>query len=93
MISTEISSESGSTRNMDTEKINFDNPFTKHPAEVGMTYIEHALFALSLARNTVLMTMASLIHAFFPFLFVTFTSRKIEQLHELLKKRNSNNSK
>jgi len=69
--------------------VNFRNPFLKHPAEVGMNYTEHALFALSLAKTTLLAALASLVHALFPFLLVTYTSKKINQLHELLKNRNS----
>jgi len=37
--------------------------------------------------------MKELVHAFFPFLFVTYTSRKINQLNKLLQNRNSNNEK
>ncbi len=93
MINTGINTERIGTRNLETEKVNFVNPFTQHPAEVGMSYPEHARFALMLARKTFLMALASLIHAFFPFLFVTYTSRKINQINKLLQNRNSNNEK
>jgi hypothetical protein len=93
MISSEINSQSISTRTLETQKINFVNPFTKHPTEVGMTYIEHTRFALMLSGSTFLMALASLIHAFLPFLFVTYTSRNINRLHEILVTRNSKNSK
>ena len=93
MISTEINSERISRRNLDTERIDFVNPFTKHPDEVGMTYTEHARFALMLSGKTFLMAMASFIHAFLPFLFVTYSSRNINRLHEILANKNSKNSK
>lgn len=89
MIRTGINTERIVREKSKPEVVNFRNPFLKHPAEVGMSYTEHALFALSLAKNTLLATLASLVHAFFPFLFVTYTSKKINQLHELLKNRNS----
>lgn len=66
------------------------NPFTQHPHEVGMSYTGHALFALSLARKTILMSGASLVHAVFPFLFTTYTSRKTALLYETLKNRTTN---
>lgn len=66
------------------------NLLTKHPQEVGMSYVGHAGFALSLARKTFLMTLASLVHAFLPFLFVTYTSQRTKQLYERLKNRTIN---
>jgi len=93
MINTGINTQRIETRNYETEKFNFVNPFTKHPAEVGMTYIEHTQFALMLASKTFLMAISSLIHAFLPFLFVTYTSRNINRLHEIIVNRNSNKSK
>ena len=93
MINTGINTERIGTRNLETKKVSFVNPFTQHPAEVGMSYFEHARFALMLSRKTFLMALASLVHAFFPFLFVTYTSRKIYQTNKLLQNRNSNNEK
>ncbi len=87
MINTGINTDKVKLENQ--EKVNFGNPFTQHPSEVGMSYTGHARFALMMAREAFLMTMASLIHAFFPFLFVTYTSRKIIQLSHLIQKRNS----
>jgi hypothetical protein len=59
--------------------------FTQHPKEVGMTYFQHLRFALNLARLTFAAGFASLLHAIFPFLFVTTTSRITYKLHTLLK--------
>jgi len=61
------------------------NRFLLHPIEVGMTYNQHRKFALMLARRTFTASVASVIHAFFPFLFTTTTSRTIIELYEILK--------
>jgi hypothetical protein len=59
--------------------------FRQHPSEVGMTYNQHRKFALMLAGRTFSASVASLIHAFFPFFFTTTTSRTIIELYEILK--------
>jgi len=64
-----------------------DNLFTKHPAEVNMTYLGHLGFALMLARKTFAASLASVCHAVFPFLFTTYTSRTIYMLNKVLIKR------
>jgi hypothetical protein len=61
------------------------NRFRQHPSEVGMTYNQHRRFALLLARRTFVASLASVVHAFFPFLFTTKTSRTIIELYEILK--------
>lgn len=61
--------------------------FTKHPNQVGMTYIQHLVFALNLARMLLVCVICSLIHAFFPFLFTTYTSTIIRKLHNEFEKR------
>ena len=66
---------------------NIQNPFIKHPKEVGMSYMEHARFALYLARKTFTIAIASVVHAIFPFLFVTYTSSQLNRLNNLLKER------
>jgi hypothetical protein len=73
------------------------NRFNQHPNDVGMTYNQHRRFALMLARRTLAASVASLIHAFLPFLFTTTTSRTVIELYEILKFRikvdnNSNSS-
>jgi hypothetical protein len=62
--------------------------FRKHPNDVGMTYNEHRRFARMLARRTFAISVASLVHSFFPFLFTTTTSSTIVELYEILKFRN-----
>lgn len=62
--------------------------FTKHPKEVDMTYIEHLMFALKLSALFFLLSIVSLTHAVFPFLFTKTASNLIKELHmELSEKR------
>jgi hypothetical protein len=68
------------------KKKNF-NPFTRHPNDVEMTYFQHMRFALMLARRNFLSSLASIIHAVFPFMFTTYASRTIAELHEIFEKR------
>ncbi len=63
------------------------NIFTEHPQHVKMTYLQHTMFALMLARKTLSCVFASLIHAFFPFLFVNHTSTTIRELNKIFEKR------
>ncbi|MCX6307149.1 MAG: DUF6356 family protein [Bacteroidetes bacterium] len=63
------------------------NLFTRHPKEVKMSYLEHTKFALMLSGETLKCAVASLIHAFFPFLFVTHTSTTIRKLQDIFDKR------
>ena len=60
-----------------------NNIFTRHPREVKMTYIQHTRFALMLSGETLKCAFASLVHAFFPFLFVTHTSTTIRKLQNI----------
>jgi hypothetical protein len=52
-----------------------------------MSYLQHTRFALMLSGNTFLCAIASLIHAFFPFLFVTHTSTTIRRLQDIFDQR------
>lgn len=63
------------------------NPFCKHPEEVDMTYTEHMWFALRLSMIFALLSIVSLTHAVFPFLFVKTASTLIKELHMELSKR------
>jgi hypothetical protein len=69
------------------------NIFTKHPNEVGMNYFEHFCFALMLARKMFFAILASLLHAIFPFLFTTYTSDTIRELHDIFSNRLKNYNK
>jgi hypothetical protein len=63
------------------------NIFTAHPNEVRMTYLQHTRFALMLSWQTLTCAVGSLIHAFFPFLFVTHTSTTIRKLQNIFDQR------
>ena len=63
------------------------NIFIQHPKEVQMSYLEHTRFALMLSRTTFVCAIASLIHAFLPFLFVTHTSTTIRKLQDIFDER------
>jgi hypothetical protein len=55
--------------------------FREHPASVGETYVEHLGVATSFGLALLKAGLASLVHALFPFLFVTTGSLAIEELH------------
>jgi len=55
--------------------------FTEHPASVGESYVEHARMAGSFGVVMLLGGLACLVHAIFPFLFVTTGSGMIATLY------------
>ncbi len=61
--------------------------FTKHPREVGMSYYQHWKFALKLAFRFTKVAVCSVVHAFLPFLFTTYASTTVHDLHLLLNDR------
>jgi len=63
------------------------NPFKKHPQDVGETYFEHMGVALKFAGKFLKWTLIAFVHAFFPFLYTTYISDRIDELHKQLKKR------
>lgn len=64
-----------------------NNPFTRHPREVGESYPEHFTNAAGFGVQMLAAGLASLIHAIFPFLFVETGSRTLRRLHGRLTKR------
>jgi hypothetical protein len=62
----------------------------RHLKENRMNYFQHMLFALMLVRKTFVCSLASLIHAIFPFMFVYHTSTTVYILNEIFEKRNKN---
>lgn len=56
--------------------------FTRHPKSVNMTYWQHNKFSMYLAYSFFTGSIKAMIHAFFPFLFITSSS----DLHILLNK-------
>ena len=48
-----------------------NNPFTAHPGSVNETYAEHFAFALKFGLKMTVGGLAAMVHALFPFLFIT----------------------
>ena len=61
-----------------------DNPFTKHPNEVGESYGRHFRQAAFYGVRMIGGGIACLIHAVFPFLFVKTGSQTMNRLHSKL---------
>ena len=57
------------------------NPFTAHPSSVGETYGEHFAFALAFGARMALGGLAAMVHAVFPFAFITTASRVLDELN------------
>ena len=56
--------------------------FIEHPASVGESYPEHMAQAASFALRLFLASLACLVHALLPFLFVRTGSAAIAELHD-----------
>jgi hypothetical protein len=56
------------------------NPFTAHPAAIGESYGEHFGFALAFGVRMALGGFAAIVHAVFPFMFITTASRTLDEL-------------
>jgi hypothetical protein len=56
--------------------------FTRHPASVGETYLEHLESASFFGSRMILAGCACMLHGLFPFLFVTTGSSTVKHLHE-----------
>ena len=63
------------------------NPLTEHLREVGETYTEHLVKAAGFGITMLAAGLACLVHALFPFLFVTTGSRCIRRLHSQMENR------
>ncbi len=59
------------------------NPFTVHPQSVNETYWEHFAFAMCFGLKMTLGGFAALLHAVFPFLFVTTAGRLCDELQRM----------
>lgn len=63
------------------------NLFTRHPASVEETYLEHMGFAAWFAGRLLAAGGAALVHAFLPFLFETTASSIIRELYTRIETR------
>jgi len=56
--------------------------FTRHPASVGETYLEHMASASFFGSRMIVAGCACMLPGLFPFLFVTTGSATVKHLHE-----------
>jgi hypothetical protein len=64
-----------------------DNPFTRHPTEIGESYGEHFRSASGFGLRMVAGGIACLVHAIFPFWFEQTGSRTMDALHRRMTRR------
>ena len=64
-----------------------DNPFTRHPGEVGESYGEHFRNASGFGLRMVAGGIACIVHAIFPFWFERTGSRTMDALHRRMNRR------
>ncbi len=60
------------------------NPFTKHPHSVDESYFTHMAHSLSYSAKFVLLAFMTFVHAFFPFIFESTSSRLVKKINEHL---------
>jgi hypothetical protein len=65
-----------------------DNPFSRHPGELGESYAAHFANASLFGLRMLAGGAAVLVHAIFPFLFVHTGSRTMDRLHRRMTGRN-----
>ena len=58
-----------------------DNPFTRHPRDIGESYGEHMGRAAASGVKLIGSGLACLVHAVFPFLFERTASETVRELH------------
>ena len=63
------------------------NIFTKHPNEVGETYLQHMVPASRYILTFILLVFVSLVHAILPFLFTRTASCVIQEMSAHIKER------
>jgi hypothetical protein len=64
-----------------------DNPFTRHPSEVGESYGAHFRNASGFGLRMVAGGLACIVHAVFPFWFERTGSRTMDELHRRMTRR------
>ena len=63
------------------------NVFTKHPKEVGETYLEHLFNAVRYAFTFLLLFVVALIHSILPFLFTKTASCVVQEMAKHMEER------
>jgi hypothetical protein len=64
-----------------------NNPFTRHPHDLGESYLHHFVNASAFGLRMLAGGCAAIIHSVFPFLFVHTGSRTMEKLHRRMTRR------
>lgn len=64
------------------------NPFTRHPRQQGIDYLEHWRFAMGIACRLLLSVAAFAVHAVFPFVSIS-RELDLEATAEFLGERNA----
>ena len=64
-----------------------NNIFTKHPKEVGETYLQHLYQAMSFSCLLFSLSLKALVHALLPFCYETAVSDRVKTLSEGMQKR------
>ena len=64
-----------------------NNIFTKHPKEVGETYLQHLYHAMSFSCLLLSLSLKALVHALLPFCYETAVSERVKTLSEGMQKR------
>lgn len=59
--------------------------FVEHPNSVGENYFQHFFFAFQISFLSAQISLIALIHAIFPFLFLTEASDRLEKLQQKIK--------
>jgi len=68
------------------------NIFTKHPNDIGESYLQHLIKGFVFFFNLVTIAVKVFIHAIFPFLFKNSASHKIAELNRVLQDRKGQSS-
>lgn len=63
------------------------NPFTRHPASLNESYLEHMRAALFISVSMLSAGLACLIHSVFPFLFADYANRTVTKLNKFYQSR------
>ena len=63
------------------------NIFTKHPTEVGESYLRHGFSSIRYAFTFLLLFVIAFIHAIFPFLFEKTASNVVSEMTKHMKRR------
>ena len=66
--------------------------FTKHPNDIGETYIRHCFQALRYSFTFLFLFVIAFIHAIFPFLFKTTVSNVLRELNNDVNRRHERDS-